>query len=216
MDPADPVVLLGEIYGDVLQLHFDLYEKSERHRLQHGTGCTVYPSSPVNIPMWHFLTAVVGARRFLEVGCGLGYTAAIMAEVGGPECRVDTIESLAEHADLAEAEFQRRRLTSQIHVLRGLARDVVSGLAEPYDIVFADADEREYPELLSDFIRLTRLGGVLVTANISPERIDWSQGVREYLTRLVQDPRFRTFIIPRFWRALSYRVRNASNVLLGP
>lgn len=206
MYASDPLILLQQVYGDRLRLHFDLYELSERHRAQHGPGCTVYPSSPANTPMWFFLAAAVQARRFLEIGCGLGYTAAVLTEAGGPGCRVDTVESVRQHADLAEDALGRRGLLDRITILRGWAADALPGIVEPYDIVFVDADEREYPALLADLTRLTRLGGVLVTANISPERIDWSQSVGDYLARLVEDVRFRTFIVPGFWKAFSYRM----------
>ena len=50
--------------------------------------CDVYPSSPGLGPLWPFLAATLGARRFLEVGCGLGYTAALMDEAAGPDGHV--------------------------------------------------------------------------------------------------------------------------------
>lgn len=208
MQEPDPLTFLQPIYGSRLDLHADLFQASERHRAQHGHGCTVYPSSPLNIPLWFLLGAMVRARRFLEVGCGLGYTAAILADVGGSGSRVDTIENVEVHAALAEAEVARRGMADRISVLRGEARAMLAGLTEPYDIVFVDSDWDQYPALLPHLTRLTRLGGVLVTANISPLRIDWNQGVSEYLTRLAADPRFRTFIIPGFWRALSYRIQS--------
>ena len=206
MKEIDPLTFLQPVYGGKLDLHVDLFRASEQHRSTHGPECSVYPSSPLNIPLLFLLGAMVRARRFLEVGCGLGYTAAILAEVGEPGSRVDTIENVDAHAALAERELARRGLAERVRILRGEARTLVPALAEPYDIVFVDSDWDEYPELLPNLIRLTRPGGMLVTANISPQRIDWNEGVREYLTRLVADDRFRTFIIPGFWRAISYRL----------
>lgn len=199
------MVFLHGIYGDRLNLHYDLYEQSNLHREQHGTGCTVYPSSPAKAALWPFLTALVRARRFLEVGCGLGYTAALMAEAGGTACQVDTIESLAEHADLAERELSRRGLASRIRVLRGPASEILPRFVDPYDIIFVDAEWAEYPDLLPHLTRLTNLGGMLVTSNISPFR-GGKEAIEEYLTRLIADDRFRTYIIPGQWHALSYRV----------
>lgn len=206
MREVDPLALLRPVYGTGLDLHADLFRASEEHRAEHGSGCTVYPSSPLNIPLWFLLAAIVHARRFLEVGCGLGYTAAILAETGGPESRVDTIESVDAHADLAEVALAQRGLAGRVRVLRGEAKTVLSDLRDPYDLVFIDSDWNEYTALLPDLTRLTRRGGVLVTANISPQRIDWNEGVREYLTRLVADTQFHTFVIPGFWRAVSYRL----------
>lgn len=211
----DTLAILRRIYGDQIDRHYDLYDLSNAHREQHGEQCTVHPSSPASGPLWPFLTAMVQARRFLEVGCGLGYTAALMAEAGGPKCRVDTIEAVEEHADLAEAEFDRRGLAPRIRVLRGQAREILPGLTEPYEIIFVDAYWAEYPALLPHLTRLTRPGGVLVTANLFPLFEEWAQqmehkeAVEEYLTQLVRDRRFRTFIEPES-RALSYRLPTTS------
>lgn len=206
MVEIDTLALLRKVYSEALSLHYDLYDKSNVHREQHGEQCTVYPSSPAQAPLWPLLTMMVQARRFLEIGCGLGYTAALMAEAGGPGCRVDTVEAVKEHADLAEQEFSRRGLADRIHVLRGEARNILSDLSEPYDVIFMDADWREYPQFLPHLVRLTRPAGVLVTANLSPLFAEWDRGVQAYLSQLVRENRFRTYIIPEIWNALSYRL----------
>ncbi len=212
MADIDTFAILRGIYGDPLSLHHDLYEKSNAHREEHGEACGVYPSSPEDASLWPALAASLGARRFLEVGCGLGYTAALMAEAGGPESRVDTIEGNALHADLAEAEFAQRGLAQRVRVLRGEARDVLADLTDPYDVVFLDADWEEFPEWVDYLARLTRVGGVLVSANLFPLFEEWAEDmphkekVQAYLTTLVADPRFRTHIIPAKWHALSFRV----------
>ncbi len=212
MTDIDTFAILRAIYGDPLSLHYDLYKKSNAHREEHGEACGVYPSSPEDASLWPALAASLGARRFLEVGCGLGYTAVLMAEAGGPESRVDTIEGNALHADLAQAEFAQRGLAQRVHILRGEAREVLADLTDPYDVVFLDADWEEFPEWVDDLARLTRVGGVLVSANLFPLFEEWAEDmphkdkVQAYLTKLVADPRFRTHIIPAKWHALSFRV----------
>lgn len=212
MEEIDTYAILRDIYRGHVGPHFDLYERSVAHREEHGEACDVYPSSPEDGSVWPFLATLVGARRLLEVGCGLGYTAALLAEAAGPEGRVDTIERTAWHADLAEEEFQKRGLAGRIRVLRGEARDVLPRLKEPYDVLFADASWEEYPDFLPHLVRLTRSGGVLVSANLFPLFEGWAQDmphkekVREYLTALVRAEGFRTYVIPGRWHALSYRL----------
>ncbi len=208
---VDPEAVLRRIYGDATGLHRDLHDKSEAHRLEHGGACDVYPSDPGNAPLWPLLTAMVKARRFLEVGCGLGYTAALMAEAGGPRCHVDTIEADEGHAALAGAELARRGLADRVTVLRGRAEHVLPRLLAPFCVLSVDSDWATYPQLLPHLVRLTRPGGVLVSANLFPLFADWARelphkdAVEAYLTHLVRDPRFVTYIIPGQWHALSYR-----------
>ena len=213
MSPVDTRSILAEIYGPQMTPHIDLYEKSTAHRKEHGESrCSVYPSSPNSAPMWALLVAMVGARRFLEIGCGLGYTAVLMAEGGGEDCHVDTVENEPLHADLAEQELVGRGLQQRVTVLRGEATDILPTLTEAYDIVFVDADWDKYPGWLPDLARLTRKGGVIVTSNLFPLFEEWAQelpdkeAVQSYLTDLVQDSRFKTYIIPDRWQAFSYRV----------
>ena len=136
-----------------------------------------------------------------------------MAEAGGPDGHVDTIEGVEEHADLAEAEMASRGLSGQVTVIRGRALDVLPTLREPYDVVFLDGDWWEYPDMLPDLARLTRVGGLLVSDNLFPLFSDWAQGmggsdaVKRYLTDLVSDPRFVTHIFQGKWEAWSYRVQ---------
>ncbi len=225
MADIDTTAILRDIYGARLDLHLDLNQRSEEHRLEHDDAgadasasgdCDVYPSSPGLGPLWPFLAATLDARRFLEVGCGLGYTAALMAEAGGPDGHVDTIEGVEEHADLAEAEMASRGLSGQVTVIRGRALDVLPTLREPYDVVFLDGDWWEYPDMLPDLARLTRIGGLLVSDNLFPLFSDWAQGmggsdaVKRYLTDLVSDPRFVTHIFQGKWEAWSYRVQPAA------
>ena len=86
MTEIDTSAILRDIYGARLDLHLDLNRRSVEHRLEHNDvgpdgsesgDCTVYPNSPGLGPLWPFLVATFGVRRFLEVGCGLGYTAAL-------------------------------------------------------------------------------------------------------------------------------------------
>ena len=82
------------------------------------------------------------ARRMREVGCGRGYTTALMASAGGPNCHMDTIEGNPSHADLAEHAFEREGLSNQILLHRGRGKDVLPKLKGRYDVVFLDGDWR--------------------------------------------------------------------------
>jgi predicted O-methyltransferase YrrM len=84
-------------------------------------------------------------ERFLEVGCGLGYMAALMAEAGGSSARVDTIEKSSLHAQLAQEEISNAGLEDRVRILKGRATKTLADLSEPYDVIFVDADWEDYP-----------------------------------------------------------------------
>ena len=201
-----------KIYGRTADAYLDLYGLSNRHRRKHGRGCDMYPSDPLQAPLWSVVASLTHARRMLEVGCGHGYTAAVMASAGGPDCRVDTIEADPDHADLAEEAFQQRGLSRRVRILRGRGQDILTKLKGHYEVVFLDGDWREYPRYLPHLRRLTRPGSIVVTANLNPLFGGWGgrllgkPAIRSYLERLVRDPRFRTYVVPGEWHAISVRL----------
>jgi predicted O-methyltransferase YrrM len=204
--------LLTRIDDGRADAHLDLYRLSKQHRRKHGPDCDLFPSDPLQSPRWTVIASLTHARRMLEVGCGHGYTAALMASAGGPGCRVDTIEGDSRHADVAEQAFEQRGLSKQIRVLRGRGQDVLPTLKGRYDVVFLDGDWREYPGYIAHLRRLTRPGSIVVTANLNPlfggwgGRMPGKPAIQSYLTRLVRDPRFRTYGIPGEWESISVRV----------
>jgi len=204
--------LLTEIYDGRADVHLDLYQLSNQHRRKHGRGCDMFPSDPLQAPLWTVLASLSHARRMLEVGCGHGYTAAVMASAGGPDCHVDTIEGDPDHAELAEQAFQQRGLSRQIRVLRGRGQNVLPRLKGHYDVVFLDGDWREYPRYLPHLRRLTRPGSIVITANLNPlfggwgGRLPGKPAIQSYLTHMVRDSHFRTYVVPGEWHSISVRV----------
>jgi predicted O-methyltransferase YrrM len=171
----------------------DVRRASHEHRVAHGYGCTVFPTS--SGPLLGVLTAAVGARRVLEVGTGLGYSALCLASGGGV---VETIERDPLHAELARANLAARGVRASVEV--GAAPDLLRSLEGSYDLVFCDADPAGYADLLDEFLRLLRPGGLLVSANVFLAQFaDDIRGVEElarYRELILDDERLRTAFVP--------------------
>ena len=169
---------------------------SEEHRRSHGPGCTVYPTA--SGPLIGVLVRAAGARRVLEVGCGLGYSALWLAHGSGGV--VDTIEHDDDHARLAEAQFVEHGHGRRIRVLRGRASEVLPALEPTYDLVFSDSDPVEMPDVLDHALRLLRAGGLLVSANLFLAQfvgdLPHLDRMVEYRTRLVRERRLMTAFAP--------------------
>jgi predicted O-methyltransferase YrrM len=134
---------------------------SDEHRAQHG--CTIYPSGSGNL--LGVLAAATRARRLLEVGCGLGYSALWLALGAGPEAVVETIEQDEVHAQIARGLIRDAGFSERIRVHVGDYRTLLSELDAVYDILFYDA-AIPAPEDLAQFARLVRQGGILLSSNI--------------------------------------------------
>ncbi len=204
--------LLSKIYGGRHTVHIDLYQLSNEHRRKHGPDCELFPSDPLESPLWPVLTSLTHARRILEVGCGHGYTTSVMATATGPGSHVDTIEGDPGHAALAEEAFRERGLSKRISVLQGRGKTILPRLKRRYDLIFLDGDWEEYPLYIKHLSRITRPGSVILTANLNPLLGGWGGRMRgkkyieSYLMKLVRDKHFRTYIIPNEGQAISVRV----------
>ena len=210
-------VLLRDIFAHKMALHDDLYQRTHEHRIRHGRElggeekCGAWPSPPARAPMWRLLADRLDATRFLELGCALGYTAALMADAGGPGSLVDTIESFPVHADLAESELSSRGLGGRVRVLRGEASNILPGLTDPYDVVFLDGESEG---LMPDLTRLTRPGGVLIGRNAKSQLFDEVEAVLTRLTSKLgksdeQDQRARATAETEYGEAVENAIKTA-------
>jgi predicted O-methyltransferase YrrM len=131
------------------------------HRARHGCGAYPYDNGPL-------LAALAGsanARRILELGTALGYTALSFA-TGAPDATVDTIERDPEHANLARENIAAAGMDHRITVHEGDFATVLATLDPGYDVVFFDGGTPV--TALHKILRgLLRTGGTLITANLN-------------------------------------------------
>lgn len=159
---------------------------------------------PASAQIVSVLARAVGARRVLEIGCCLGYSALWLAEAVGADGQVETIEADEELARRAREHFREAEVAARVRVHVGLALDVLPALEGPFDLCFLDADKREYVEYLGHALRLVRPGGAVVADNalwggrVADAAVKDADtvGLREYNRRVGDDPRLATTIVP--------------------
>ena len=131
------------------------------HRAKHGCGAHPYD----NGPLLAALAGAANARRILELGTALGYTALSFAS-GAPDATVDTIERDPEHAQLARENIAAASLDHRITVHEGDFATVLATLDPGYDVAFFDGNTPA-PALHKTLRGLLRTGGTLITANLN-------------------------------------------------
>ncbi len=167
---------------------------------QQAAGLPAIEVAPVNGKLLHLLARISGARRVLEIGTLGGYSTIWLARalpVGG---QVVTIEAEERNAEVARANLDRAGVGERVEILLGRAADVLPTLdgAEPFDMVFIDADKESNTIYLDWAARLGHSGTVVVVDNIgrggevanpATERSDVI-GTQRGLEMLGRDPRF--------------------------
>ena len=89
---------------------------------------------------------MIGARRVLEIGTYTGYAAISMAaglEEGGVLHTIDVNDELE---DFTRCYMEKSGLQERIVFHVGDACEIIPTLDEVFDLVFIDADKREYSE----------------------------------------------------------------------
>jgi predicted O-methyltransferase YrrM len=139
----------------------EIRKATDRHRARHG--CGAYPYH--NGPLLAALAGAVQARRILELGTALGYTALSFAN-GAPNSIVDSIERDPDHVALAREHIAAAGLDHRITIHEGEFANVLGGLDPGYDVAFFDGNA-PVPALHTALRNLLRTGGLLITANLN-------------------------------------------------
>lgn len=106
--------------------------------------------------------------RVLEIGTFTGYSLACLADgaktLGG---RVDAIEINKELDYIIEEGLQRAGVSELVKIHYGDALEILPSIAEEYDLVFIDADKRQYPQYYELVLPLVKPGGYILADNVS-------------------------------------------------
>jgi predicted O-methyltransferase YrrM len=110
-----------------------------------------------------FLAAAIGARTVVEIGTGCGSSGIWLLRGMHPEAVLTSVDVEPEHQRMARKAFAEAGFAAnRYRLILGRALDVLPRLSDgAYDLVFCDADSREYPDYLEAALRLLRVGGIV-------------------------------------------------------
>jgi predicted O-methyltransferase YrrM len=125
------------------------------------------PVAPVTGAVLRFLASAIGARSVVEIGTGCGTSGLWLLRGMRSGAVLTSVDVEPEHQRLARAMFLAAGFPAgRYRLISGRALEVLPRLADgAYDLVFCDADPREYPQYLVAALRLLRPGGVVVFDN---------------------------------------------------
>ena len=125
------------------------------------------PVSALTGTVLRFLAAAMNARAVVEIGTGCGTSGIWLLRGMRPGSVLTSVDTEPEHHRLARSVFLSAGFSSgRYRLITGRALEVLPRLADSaYDLVFCDADKREYPEYLAAALRLLRPGGIVAFDN---------------------------------------------------
>ena len=166
-------------------------------------------SGPVQGRFLKMIVEMCGARRVLELGSFTGYSGICLASGLPEDGHLDTLEINDELEDLILEGFSRAGLRERISLHIGDCLETLKRFREegrePYDLVFIDANKRDYPEYYELVFDLVRPGGWILADNVlwdgkvalDPLPQDrQTLGIDSFNRRVALDPRVESVIIP--------------------
>ena len=162
------------------------------------------------------LSRMIRPRRILELGTFTGYSALCLAEGLPEDGRLITIEHNDELEETIRRNLSLSPLGEKIELRIGDAGEVLSAFSrqpseisrqpsEGFDLVFIDADKRQYSDYLDLVYPLVKLGGWILADNVlwdghiidpAYDRDKQTLGLRAFNEKLRADERFDKVILP--------------------
>lgn len=169
---------------------------------------TNYPrmlSGAVQGRLLTILAEISNARKVLEIGTFTGYSATCLAYGLPEEGHIDTLEINDELEDLIREGWSRAGVEGKITLHIGDARKTIATLEGPYDLVYIDANKREYSEYYDLVFDLVRPGGLILADDVLWDGKLWQDplpqdkqtlGIAAFNDKVMADPRVESVLLP--------------------
>lgn len=111
------------------------------------------------------LVQISKAKNILEIGTFAGYSALAMA-MGLPDNgQLTTLDTSEETTAVAQKFWQKSPHGKKIKLLIGEALETLKSLPGPYDLVFIDADKKNYLNYFNEVLPKVKSGGLIIADN---------------------------------------------------
>ncbi len=112
------------------------------------------------------MSSLISAKSILEIGTFTGYSAICLARGMNSQGKLHTIDIKEELYDIAHRYFVKAGLEKQILQYTGNALDVLPSINQAFDLVFIDADKKNYPQYYDLIIDKLLPGGLIIADNV--------------------------------------------------
>ena len=156
--------------------------------------------------MLKMFVRMIRPHRILELGTFTGYSALCLAEgLADDSCEVHTIEIDDELEDFIKSHFALSPLANRITLHIGDAREVLATINGDFDLVFIDANKREYCEYYNLVFDRVRPGGFIIADNTlwDGKVVEWGKkldaqtaGILQFNDMVAADERVEKVIVP--------------------
>lgn len=151
------------------------------------------------------IACLLKPHKILEIGTFTGYSAICLAKGLDEGGILDALEKNDELATLIEEAIQRANLSDKIILHYGDALEIIPKLNSSYELVYIDANKREYTRYYDLIIEKVPSGGIILADNVLwdgkvyQENVPsdaQTQEILKFNQKVREDCRVENFILP--------------------
>lgn len=153
----------------------------------------------------YMICKMINPARILEIGTYTGYSAISMGLALQPGALIHTIEIRDENEEIITRYIEKAGLSNNIICHFGDANLIIPSIDELFDLVFIDADKREYPNYYNLIFAKVKPGGYIIADNIlwdgkvvdpNEQNDPQTKGIIAFNEIIQNDPRVENVIFP--------------------
>ena len=151
------------------------------------------------------LSKMIQPKQILEIGTYTGYSGICLAQ-GLPENgKLHTIDINEELELMVRSFFKEAGLTNKINYYIGNALEIIPTIKEIFDLVFIDADKKNYSAYYDLVFEKVQGGGYIIADNVlwsgkvldALEKMDSdTKAIHDFNNKIHNDPRVEHMILP--------------------
>lgn len=151
------------------------------------------------------LSQMIQPKCILEIGTFTGYSAICLSKGLAKDGKLITIEMDDELENVAKKYFVKAGIQHQIEQRTGFALEIIPNLNEQFDLVFIDADKKEYVDYYNLVFEKVKCGGYIIADNvlwngkvlgeIANDDLQ-TKGITDFNTLIKNDLRVEKIILP--------------------
>jgi predicted O-methyltransferase YrrM len=151
-----------------------------------------------------FISKIQQPECILEIGTYTGYSALCLAEGLRPNGKIITLDVNEELESFTRSFFERSEYAQQIDYRIVDAQHEIPSILGPFDLVFIDADKRNYALYFDLVIGKMNPGGIILVDNVlwSGKIVDAkaqdksTQALRDFNQKCLDDSRVEKVLLP--------------------
>lgn len=150
-----------------------------------------------------FLSRMIQPTSILEIGTYTGYSALCLAEGLKEGGKLITIDPNEETNHFAKQFIERSGCKTKIELMTGDAKKIIPALNQKFDMVFIDADKKNYGLYFDLVIDKVTTGGLIIADNVlwsgkvlDEKKDEDTQVIHDFNEKINSDPKVSNMLLP--------------------